>query len=131
MAVQTRLTAKKGRNFAFTVGTAFLVLGAISAWRGHVWPPRVMWTLGGVLLLAGLFLPGKLGPVYRFWMALGTAISKVTQPIVVAASYYVFLTPIGVLLRVFGRNSTRHKERGGGFWVPVDRKGGSNLSNQF
>lgn len=130
MAIPARLTAKEGRKFAFTVAPAFLILGAVSAWRGHVWPPRVFWAVGSILLVAGLLIPGRLGPVYQRWMALGAAIGKITQPIVVAVSYYVLLTPLGVVMRLFGWNALRHQQRNGGFWVPR-QSGGSSLDNQF
>jgi hypothetical protein len=64
-------------------------------------------------------------------MALGSAISKVTAPIVVGVAYFIVLTPIGALMRLFGRNPLRHKERDGGFWIPAASGGRSNLDNQF
>jgi hypothetical protein len=131
MAVPARLGAREGRRFAFTVGTAFIVLGAISAWRGHQIPPRVLWALGGPLLMAGLLVPGKLSYVHHYWMALGHAISKVTAPIVVGAMYFLVLTPVGAVMRLFGRNPLRHREKDGGFWVPVPSRGKSNLESQF
>ncbi|HVP39742.1 MAG TPA: SxtJ family membrane protein [Candidatus Saccharimonadales bacterium] len=131
MAVPARLTAREGRKFAFTVGIAFLVLAALSAWRGHHLPPRVLGAVGVLLLLAGLVVPGRLGPVQRWWMKLAHAISKVTSPIVVGASYYVVLTPIGWVMRAFGRNPLRHRERDGGFWIPAPSGGRSDLDTQF
>ena len=131
MGISARLTAREGRKFAFTVGIAFLVLGAISAWRGHVILPRILWALGGVLLLAGLLIPGRLTEVHRLWMGVANVLSKVTAPITVGAAYFLLLTPIGSLLRVFGRNPLRHRERNGGFWAPATAEGRSNLENQF
>jgi len=131
VAVPTRLTAREGRKFAFTVGIAFLVLGALSAWRGHYWAPRVLWALGGVLVLAGIFVPARLTRVNQAWMGLANAISKVTAPIVAGAVYFVVVTPIGVLLRLVGKNPLRHRERDGGFWVPAPSGGRSNLETQF
>ena len=131
MAVPARLTAKEGRRFAFTVGTAFLVLGAISLWRGHVLPPRVLGVLGGALLTAGVVIPGRLSRLNHWWMQLAHAISKMTAPIFVGVLYFLVLTPIGALMRAFGRNPLRHRERDGGFWVPAASGGRSNLNNQF
>ena len=131
MGVSARLTPREGRKFAFTVGIAFLVLGAISAWRGHYFPPRILGILGGTLLAAGLLVPGRLSGVHRSWMALATAISKVTQPIVIAAVYLLVMTPISGLIRLFGRNPLRHPERDGGFWMPASSNGRSDLENQF
>ena len=131
VGVPARLTAREGRKFAFTVGIAFAVLGAISAWRGHQLPPRILWALGGVLLAAGVIVPGRLSTVYRWWMALASAISRVMSPIMVSAVYFFVLTPIGFLIRLAGRNPLRHRERDGGFWMPASSSGRSDLENQF
>lgn len=131
MAVPARLTAREGRKFAFTVGIAFVVFGAISAWRGHQLPPRILWSLGGALLLAGILIPGRLTTLNRWWMALGNAIGKVTAPIIAGAAYFLIITPIGIILRLLGKNPLRPKERDGGFWVPASSDGRSNLETQF
>ena len=131
MAVPARLTNKEGRKFAFTVGIAFVVLGAISAWRGHQLPPRILWTFGGALLAAGVLVPGRLTTLHRWWMSLGHAISRVTAPIVVGVAYFVVMTPIGALMRLFGRNPLRHRERDGGYWVTVPGDGRTDLETQF
>jgi len=131
VAVPARLTAREGRKFAFTVGIAFAVLGGLSAWRGHQLPPRILWALAGVLLIAGVAVPTRLTRIHGWWMALARAISKVTAPIMVSATYFVVLTPIGALMRLFGRNPLRHRERDGGYWAPAPSGGRSNLENQF
>jgi len=131
VAVSARLTPREGRKFAFTVGAAFLVVSALSLWRGHYYPPRVLAGLGAAFLLAGLLVPGRLSGVHRGWMALGHAIGRVTSPIVIAALYFLVLTPVGVLLRVTGRNPLWHREHGGGFWLPATADGRSDLERQF
>jgi len=129
--IPARLTPKEGRKFAFPVGTAFLVLAAISFWRGHHIPPRVLAGLGGALLLAGAIIPGKLGPVYRGWMGFAHALSKVTTPIFMGLVYFLVMTPMGLLMRLFGRQPMRHAEQAGGFWKAPVSGGRSNLEHQF
>lgn len=126
------LSRREGRKFAFTVGAAFLVLAAIAFWRGGSSVPIVLTALGTTLLIAGLVVPGRLGPVQRGWMALAHAISRVTTPILMAVVYYLTVFPIGVVMRVFGRNPLVHPEIEGGFWVqrPSDRRR-SDLERQF
>lgn len=131
MGIPARLTVREGRKFAFTVGIAFVVLGTISAWRGHHLPPKILWSLGGVLLAAGLLIPGRLSGVYRAWMGLASMISKVTAPIMVSAVYFLVLTPLGALIRLFGRNPLCHREQDGGFWMPAAANGRSDLETQF
>ena len=110
-------SASKGRRFAFTVAAAFAVLGAISYWRGRRIPPAILIGIAVVLALAGLIAPASLGPVERAWMKLAHAISRVTTPIFMGIVYFVLLTPIGFLRRVFGRNPMVHRLEGDGYWI--------------
>ncbi len=93
---------------------------------GQIYMPQVNW-----LLLAGVLVPGRLSLVNHYWMALANAISRVTAPIVVGGMYFLLLTPVGVLMRVFGRNPLTHRERDGGFWMPASSSGRSDLESQF
>jgi hypothetical protein len=126
-----RLTPREGRRFALTLGAAFLVLGGISYWRGHVVPPLVLASLGVAFLAAGALVPGRLDPVYRAWMGLGHAMSKVTTPIVLSVLYFLVLTPTRFLLALTGRHLLRREPQDGSYWVRVPSGGRSNLHNQF
>ena len=116
-AVPARLTTAEGRKFGLTVGIAFLLLGAVSRWRGHDVVPIVLWSLGVSLTLGGLLVPSLLGPVYRAWMQLALLLSKVTTPIFMGAVYFLVITPMGALMRLAGRNPLRHRPTSAGFWV--------------
>ena len=131
MEVRSRLTAREGRRFAFTVGVAFLVLGALMLWRGHGILQMIFWGIGGVLVAAGIVVPGRLTRVQRAWMGLGHAMSRITSPIVMGAVFYLVLSPIGVLLRIVGRNPLKPAERDGGFWMPAKSGDADALENQF
>lgn len=130
--IPTRLTAREGRAFAFPVGAAFLVLMAIAWWRGHPLATQVLGGIAGALLVAGVVLPSHLGPVYRAWMGLAHAISKVTTPIVMGVVYFVVLTPISVLRRTFGGNPMRRPPDDGSFWrVRAEDERRGDLHRQF
>ncbi len=131
--VPARLTPAEGRKFAFPVGAAFAVIGAVAMWRGHETVSYVLWSVSGVLVLAGILIPGKLGPVYRAWMGFALLISKVTTPIFMGITYFLVLAPTGLIMRLLGRNPVVHKPRDGGFWVPRPEgpKRRSDLTRQF
>ena len=131
--VPARLTPKEGRKFAFTVGIAFLVLAGITFWREHVWLTRVFASLSGALLLAGILIPGLLGPVYRAWMGLALLISKFTTPIFMGVTYFLVLTPVGLFMRLLGKNPMIRKASEGTFWVSRADEGRrrSDLKRQF
>ena len=109
------------------------MLVALTAWwRERPSIAAIAGGLSGILLLAALLFPGRLGPVERAWMALARAISRVTTPLVMAVLYFGLITPIGVLRRVLSRNPVVQREVAGGYWKqrPADQRR-SNLERQF
>lgn len=127
--IPARLTRTDGRKFALTVGGAFLLLAVLLAMgnRRGAW---VLAGIGGLLSLAGLVAPERLGPVSRGWMRLALLISKVTTPILLLVVYFLVMMPIGIIARLLGRNPIRHRAAGGSYWVRrSDARG--NMTNQF
>jgi len=128
--VPARLSPEEGRKFGLTVGTAFAVLAGITWWRDHTLPMQVFGGLAIALILAGLAIPGHLGPVFRAWMKLALLISKVTTPIFLGIVYFVAIMPIGLLMRALGRNPMRHAPEQGSHWLQRSTDRGT-MSNQF
>jgi hypothetical protein len=131
--VPAGLTPREGRRFGLTVGVAFLVFGSISRWRGHAIAPFVLWSLGGGLTLLGALIPGRLGPIYRAWMGLAHLLSRVTTPLFMGIVYFLVITPMGFLQRLFGRNPLVHPDRGGSYWISRTPRSGpdDSMRNQF
>jgi len=126
------LTPAEGRKFGLTVGAAFLVITGILWWRDHPTAMAVTGVLGGMLVLAGLLIPGKLGPVHDGWMKLALVISKVTTPILMAVLYFVVLLPSGVIMRLVGKRPLVHPAGATGYWI-LRRRGGEHnpMERQF
>jgi hypothetical protein len=91
---------------------------------------QVFAVVGGVLIVAGLLVPTWLGPVERAWMGLAHLISRVTTPIFLGIVYFVAIAPIGLLMRLFGKDPLRHEPEDGSLWLPRSTERGS-MSNQF
>jgi hypothetical protein len=128
--IPARLTAPEGRKFALTVGAAFLIFSGFAWWRGHHTMATVFGAIGMLLLAAGAFVPSKLGPVYRAWMGLAHAISKVTTPIFMGIIYFIVIFPIGLGMRLLGRNPIRHRPTGGSYWFECNQPRGE-MNDQF
>lgn len=128
--IPARLSGREGRRFALTVGAAFLVLAAISWWRDHVLVWRILAGLGGGLCAMGVVIPGRLSGLYRAWMGLAHAISRVTTPIFLGLVYFLTIVPIGLLMRAVGRNPVRHPAINHSYWASRDQPRGT-LKNQF
>jgi hypothetical protein len=129
--VRAGLTRAEGRKFGLSVGTAFLVLGGIFWWRGRETAAMVLGGLGMLLILSGLAIPGRLGPVYTVWMGMAHAISKVTTPLFMSIVYFVVLTPAGLIRRLVARNPLHQQRTDSGYWISRDGGGRGDLSRQF
>ncbi len=126
------LTPAEGRKFGLTVGTAFLVITGVLWWRDHPTAMTVTGALGGLLVIAGLLIPGHLGPVHNAWMKLALVISKVTTPIFMGVLYFVVLLPAGVIMRLVGKRPLVHPAGASGYWVLRTRGGEHNpMERQF
>jgi len=128
--IPARLTAREGRKFALPVGIAFLIFGSIAWWRDHHAVAPVFGGLGMLLLVAGVLVPARLGPVFRSWMGLARAISKVTTPIFMGIVYFIVILPIGLGMRLLGRNPIRHSPIDGSYWVERNQPRGE-MTDQF
>jgi hypothetical protein len=96
-----RQTPAELRRFGLTVGGVFLLLGLVSWWRGHVWPPRVLWTVGTLLFVPGLLVPTVLEPVQRGWMRFARVLGEVNGRIILTVMFYLVIWPTGRVLRFF------------------------------
>ncbi|HUP00999.1 MAG TPA: SxtJ family membrane protein [Gemmatimonadota bacterium] len=125
------MTPGEGRRFAFTLAVAFAVLAAFVWWRGEPRLAAVFGVVAAILALAGLVIPGRLGPVYRAWMGFALVLSKLTTPIFLGIVYYFALTPTGVLRRTIGSNPLRRSRDGVSCWVDRKDSPRGDLERQF
>ena len=116
------------RRFGLTVGGMFLLLGGVSRWRGHVYPPAVFWTAGVLLVAPALVAPMVLEPVRRGWMRFGMVVGEFNARIILTVFYFLVIAPFGFALRLFVRDPLDRSlaDRETSTWIrrppaPVDR----------
>ena len=105
-------TSKRSlRSFGYVVGLVLIGIAAVVLWQ-HDWSPTtaVYWLggIGGALVVLGLLVPLVLRPVYRVWMALAVVLGFVMTRVLLTTVFFFVLTPIGLLMRVFG-NDPMHR----------------------
>jgi len=98
------------RRFGLTVGGIFVLLGALSRWRGHTWPPIVFVTVGVLLFVPGLVAPLVLGPVQRVWMRFAVILGEVNSRIILTVLFYLVIAPMGLVLRYLVRDPHEAEE---------------------
>jgi len=132
-STSTELTRRTLTSFALIVGGAVLVIAAVQWRRGA---PQWVWVtlmaITATLLLAAAVAPSLLRPVYRGWMRLGEVLAWVNTRILLTLIFFLVVTPIGLLMRLFGRSpiATRKEDS---YWTDVEPHsyGDRHVEKQF
>lgn len=99
-------------------------------------PPR--WWAAGLALASGaiaLVRPSLLARPNRLWTRIGVALGNVVSPVVLGAVFYGIVTPLGVLMRVMGKDPLRRNAdpAAQSYWIPREPPGPppDSMTNQF
>jgi hypothetical protein len=113
------------RGFGLTVGGILLAIAAVRAglhlWDGAApgWLEGVLAGVGAVLVVFGLAAPARLAPLNRAWTRLGLILFKVVNPVVLGLIYLTTVVPIGLFMRLLGRDllSLKLDRQAASYWV--------------
>jgi hypothetical protein len=95
---------KQLRSFGLIVGGIFAAIG--------LWPSLFhgmsyrSWSLvlAGLLILPALAFPKILALPHKGWMALSELLGWINTRIILGVIFFVLLTPIGIIRRLFGKD---------------------------
>jgi hypothetical protein len=97
------------RQFGLLVGGIFGAMGLWPlVWR-HQGPRLWAVTLAVVLVLPALVAPRILAPAHRAWMKLAEVLAWVNTRILLGVVFYGVVTPIGLAMRLMGRDPMRRE----------------------
>jgi Kef-type K+ transport system membrane component KefB len=100
------------RHFALTTAAIVAALfGLILPWLLNLALPIWPWPLAAALTLWGLAAPRSLRPVYRGWMRIGLAISRVTTPLILGLVFLALFVPVGMVMRLTGHDPMKRRLR--------------------
>ena len=126
------MTHKSERQFGFLFAAVFAVAAFWPPWRLHA--PNPWWLAGaGLWLLAALAVPTALAPLRRVWMAFSRLLGWINTRILLGIAFLLVVTPIGLLLRISGKDPLRLRTpESESWWVPRgDEIPPPSLRNQF
>jgi hypothetical protein len=112
------------REFGLIVGSVFVLLAAWWLYRGKFFPAtQVILTLGTLLIFLSLTYPRALVLPHKAWMMLAEALSFVTTRIILAAVFFLVVTPIGVVKRFLGWDPlNRRSASRDSYWMPYSER---------
>ncbi len=102
--------ARQLRWYGLSMVAFFLIIGALLHFQfGLPRAARVVWLLGGAVGLLFYAVPALRLALYLTWIQAVYPIGFVVSGLVLAVSYYIVLTPIGLCLRIFRRDALQRR----------------------
>jgi hypothetical protein len=126
--------ASTDRSFGLVVGGVLMIIGLAPLSRAHA--PR-WWAVapGGILLVLGWLRQALLHGANLLWTQLGLLLNRVVSPIVIGVLFLFVFTPMGLVLRLLGKDLLRlHFDRAAdSYWIKRDPPGPApdSMANQF
>ncbi|MBT4690915.1 MAG: hypothetical protein HOK21_22905 [Rhodospirillaceae bacterium] len=90
------------RAFGFVFTVVFTVIGLAPLIGGdaiRIWSM----VIAAVFLALSLIHPETMAPLNRLWTKFGTLLHCIVSPLVMALLFFLVVTPIGLLMRAFGK----------------------------
>jgi len=122
------------RSFGIVFTLVFLAVGVwvVSGGQSKGWFFFVSATL---FLVVAIARPSILGPFNRAWVKFGLLLGQVINPILLGVIFFLVVTPIAVVLRLWGQDSLHLKSKSDleSYWInrsPAGPKLGS-MTKQF
>lgn len=120
-------------------GLLFIVVFLVLAGLGYIKDWNKSWVsayfgLAVLVVLVTLAAPKLLAPFNRAWFALGQLMGRVVSPLVLGAIFFLILTPVALVTRLFGRDELRLKRKAvDSYWIDRhhDTTTAESFKNQF
>lgn len=131
---EQRVEGSSDRSFGAVFAVVFFLIAAWPLMHGAM--PR--WWAGGIAAIFALIAvvkPTLLAGLNRVWVRFGVLLGKVVSPIALGILFYGVLVPIGVVMRLTGKDPLRlkHDATVPSYWIPREPPGPprDSMNNQF
>ena len=118
------------RSFGVVFFIVFLLIGLYPFLKGN---DLRIWSLiiSFIFLALGLINSRILTPLNRLWFKFGLLLGKFISPIIMGIIFFIVVTPIGIIMRLFKKDLLNLKfNKKETYWI--DKKGPkSKMKNQF
>lgn len=134
LKTREEIQGSSNRSFGLVFSVVFLVIAALPLFTGEgmrIW--SLMVSL--VLLVVSFTAPLILSPLNRLWTRIGLLLHGIISPIVLGILFFAMVVPMGILMRLFGKDPLRlHFEPGlNSYWIKRDPPGPKpeSMTDQF
>ena len=109
-AVTADVSVKTLRQFVLSTGIMVsLIFGLFFPWLADSKINMNVFAFAALWAGWGLLLPKTLKPVYNVWMRFGSLMHKIMTPLILSILYFVLITPLGLMMRLFAKDPLNRK----------------------
>ena len=122
------------RSFGVIIGIILLLVAGFLFYREKESFQTFLY-IAGVFIGLALILPSMLKPIYIVWMTFAVILGWFMTRVILSLLFYMIITPIGLVLRIFGKDFLELKKQAvqGSYWNQRDSnlEKNQNYEKQF
>ena len=119
---ETALPSNK--KFGLFFSAIFFSIGGVAFFREQLIIAIALVATAVILLIISLIAADYLARLNILWFKLGMLLSRIISPIVLGAIFFLLITPIAILTRIFGRDILQLKKQpGNSYWIKREPRG--------
>ena len=122
------------RSFGVTIGIILLLVAGFLFYKEKE-SFQIFLYIAGTFIGLGLIIPIILKPIYIVWMVFAVVLGWFMTRVILSLLFYVIITPIGLVMRTFGKDFLDIKKQAvkGSYWNQRDSnfEKNQNYEKQF
>ena len=128
------IKAPSNKKFGWSFSIIFLLIAIYSFLNSSLFFTAICSVISVSILTITISSPNKLTSLNRLWFKFGIFLGKVVSPIILGLIFFLMITPISLITRLFGRDILfLRKVNKRSYWikrVPIG-PGPDSFNNQF
>ena len=128
--MEKKIKISSNKNFGIVFSIFFLLISIYLLLNNN---PIYYWSLfvSFIFLVLGLMNSKILSPLNLLWFKFGILLGKIVSPIVMGVIFFLVVTPISIILKIFGKDILNLKfNNNKTYWIEKDGPK-SNMKKQF
>lgn len=106
------------RKFGQFFTSVFVILASWFYWRHDSALTLLFISISVCFALVTILAPILLQPLNQTWFLIGKLLGKIVDPVVLGLLFFILLTPVSLVSRLFGRDELKLKKRFiQSFWI--------------
>lgn len=128
----TATVIPSNRKFGWLFSAIFAIVFIYFQYHHSTWLAIVSLSFSGFFALITIFYPSVLSPLNKAWFALSLFLGRIVSPIVLSIIFFVLITPVALVTRLFRRDILLLKQRQvSSYWIDKEPIEPDSFKNQF